>query len=86
MTKIFVISNIVCIFDIQTKYMTQTNNSQKNTYVVYDSMGRRTDIYIIASNAKEAHTMSKTPEMKARINSAFYTIKRAYNGGIRGQQ
>lgn len=63
--------------------MTQTH--QANTYVIYDSMGRRTDIYIIASNLKEACEKAKLPEIRSKIGSPFYKIKRAYNGGVRGQ-
>jgi hypothetical protein len=83
MTIIFVNIKIVCIFDIQIKCMTQ---SQDNTYVVYDSMGRRTNIIIMASNIKDAYTKAKTPEIKAKINSAYYKLKRANNGGIMGQR
>ena len=55
---------------------------QCNTYVVYDSMGRRTSIYIIASNIKEACREAK--KRQSEIGSAYYKVKRAYNGGVRG--
>jgi hypothetical protein len=55
---------------------------QSNTYVVYDSMGRRTNIYIIASNIKEAYEEAK--KRQSEIKSSYYKIKRAYNGGVRG--
>ena len=55
---------------------------QSNTYVVYDSMGRRTEIYIFASNIKDA---CKEAKMSIReIGSSYYKVKRAYNGGVRG--
>lgn len=55
---------------------------QNNTYVVYDSMGRRTSIYIIASNIKEACQEAK--KRQSEIGSAYYKVKRAYSGGVRG--
>jgi hypothetical protein len=55
---------------------------QSNTYVVYDSTGRRTNIYIIASNIKEAYEEAK--KRQSEIKSSYYKIKRAYNGGVRG--
>ena len=57
---------------------------QSNTYVVYDSMGRRTNIYIIASNIKEAYEEAK--KRQSEIKSSYYKIKRAYSGGVRGQE
>jgi hypothetical protein len=58
--------------------------SQSNTYVVYDSMGRRTNIYIIASNIKEAYTEAK--KRQSEIKESYYKIKRAYNGGVKGSE
>ena len=55
---------------------------QSNTYKVIDSMGRTTSIYIIASNIKEAYAEAKKREKE--IGSAYYKVKRTYNGGIRG--
>ncbi len=55
---------------------------QSNTYNVIDSMGRPTNIYIIASNIKEACVEAK--KRLAEIGSAYYKVKRAYNGGVRG--
>jgi hypothetical protein len=45
-------------------------------------MGRRTNIYIIASNIKEAYEEAK--KRQSEIKSSYYKIKRAYNGGVRG--
>lgn len=59
-----------------------TKQEQNNTYVIIDSMGRRTNIYIIASNIKEATTEAKKRERE--IGSSYYKIKRCYNGGVRG--
>jgi hypothetical protein len=56
---------------------------QSNTYVVYDSMGRRTDIYIIASNINEACNEAKKMEEVRKLGS-YYKIKRTYSGGVRG--
>jgi hypothetical protein len=55
---------------------------QSNTYVVYDSMGRRTNIYIIASNIKDACNEAKKNNDVKKL--AFYKVKRAYSGGVRG--
>jgi hypothetical protein len=56
---------------------------QANTYIIIDSMGRRTDVYICASNIKEAGEIAKE---KAKQNNlgAYYKVKRCYNGGVRG--
>ena len=55
---------------------------QSNTYIVLDSMGRRTNVYIIASNLKEACAEAKNRIKE--IGSSYYKVKRCYNGGIRG--
>jgi len=60
----------------------EKNTKQSNTYNVIDSMGRATSIYIIASNMKEACAEAK--KRQAEIGSAYYKVKRAYNGGVRG--
>jgi hypothetical protein len=57
-------------------------NEQSNTYNVIDSMGRPTDIYIIASNIKEACAIARTRERE--IKSSYYKVKRCYSGGVRG--
>jgi hypothetical protein len=57
---------------------------QHNTYVVYDSMGRRTDIYIVASNLAEACKEAKKT-VPQQLKSNYYKVKRMYNGGVRGQ-
>lgn len=61
-----------------------TINTQSNTYVVFDSMGRRTEIYIVASNIKEACKAAK--KRQKEIGSSYYKVKRAYSGGVRGSQ
>ena len=61
--------------------MKNQENTQSNTYIVIDSMGRRTDIYITASNIKEAHQEAKK---RKDITSSIYKLKRIYNGGVRG--
>jgi hypothetical protein len=65
--------------------MTQTTNKieQNNTYMIYDSMGRRTGIYIMASNIKEACQLAKD-EAKANKLGVYYKVKRCYSGGVRG--
>lgn len=61
----------------------QTQNiEQSNTYNVIDSMGRPTKIYIVASNIKDACAEAKKRE--SEIGSAYYKVKRCYNGGVRG--
>jgi hypothetical protein len=64
--------------------MTNQNqkNEQSNSYVIIDSMGRRTKIYILASNIKDACAEAKKRE--SEIGSSFYKVKRCYNGGVRG--
>lgn len=64
--------------------MTTSNATieQKNWYNVIDSMGRPTKIYIIASNIKNACKEAKARQRE--IGSAYYKIKRCYNGGVRG--
>lgn len=56
--------------------------AQSNTYNVIDSMGRPTKIYIIASNIKDACVEAK--KRQSEIGSAYYKVKRCYNGGVRG--
>lgn len=55
---------------------------QQNYYNVIDSMGRPTNIYIIASNIKDACAEAKNRQKE--IGSAYYKVKRCYNGGVRG--
>jgi hypothetical protein len=66
------------------KTMKTTTIEQSNTYRVYDSMGRGTSIYIVASNIKDACKEAKARQKE--IGSAYYKVKRAYNGGVRGSQ
>jgi len=56
---------------------------QANTYQIFDSMGRRTSIYIIASNIKEACQLAKDEARKNNLG-CYYKVKRAYSGGVRG--
>ena len=55
-------------------------NTQSNTYVVFDSMGRRMNIYITAPNIKEACKIART----MKDVPFYHKVKRAYNGGVRG--
>jgi len=55
---------------------------QANTYMVIDSMGRATNIYICASNIHDARKVAKMHERE--IGSAYYKVVRGYNGGVRG--
>jgi len=59
-----------------------TKQEQSNWYNVIDSMGRPTKIYIIASNIKDACKEAKSRQRE--IGSAYYKVKRCYNGGVRG--
>ena len=59
-----------------------TVNEQSNFYNVIDSMGRPTQIYIVASNIKDACIEAKKRE--SEIGSAYYKVKRCYSGGVRG--
>ncbi len=47
---------------------------QQNDYRVFDSMGRRTEIVIMASNIGEAYKKSKM--MIKQIGSSYYKLKR----------
>jgi len=65
--------------------MTQTTIEaikQNNLYQIIDSMGRRTQIYINASNIKEACQEAK--KRQSEIGSSYYKVVRCYNGGVRG--
>ena len=60
-----------------------TTATQNNFYHLFDSMGRPTDIYYVASNLKEAFKMFK--EDKENYSVYYYgKLKRGYNGGVRG--
>jgi hypothetical protein len=56
--------------------------NQSNFYRIIDSMGRPTEIYIIASNIKEACAEAKRRQLE--IGSSYYKVKRCYSGGVRG--
>ena len=60
--------------------------TQNNTYLVYDSMGRPTDIYILASNINEARKIAIEKRKAGEINTDWYIVKRCYSGGVRGSQ
>jgi len=65
--------------------MTNTTKKieQKNSYNVFDSMGRETEIYYCASNIKDAFQMFKAD--KLNFQKHYYgKLKRGYNGGARG--
>ena len=81
----------ICIYQ-NPKTMTQQikffqaeqgeQGDQANTYQVFDSMGRARNIYICASNIQDARKVAKMHERE--IGSAYYKVKRSYNGGVRG--
>lgn len=67
--------------------MVEVNNQnqkieQANWYVIYDSMGRRTELYVLASNIQDARREARKIEDK--IGSVYYKVQRCYNGGVRG--
>lgn len=55
---------------------------QENWYVIYDSMGRRTEKYVIAANINEARKEAR--KIENQIGSRWYKVVRCYNGGVRG--
>jgi hypothetical protein len=56
---------------------------QSNWYNVFDSMGRRTEIYYIASNINDAYKAFKAD--RPNFQKYYYgKLKRCYNGGVRG--
>jgi len=71
---------------VPLNYNNMTNelniNSQSNMYVIIYSCGKRSEIYINASNIKEACKEAKLKERE--IGSSHYKVKRCYNGGVRG--
>ena len=61
----------------------ETKQEQSNWYNVFDSMGRATEIYYIASNINEAFAAFKAD--KVNFQKHYYgKLKRCYNGGVRG--
>lgn len=61
---------------------TETKTAQQNSYRVYDSSGRATEIAICASNINDAFKIFKSlPEYN---KYCFGKIRRCYNGGVRG--
>ena len=65
---------------ILIKEKMKNSETQSNLYNVIYSSGTRSDIYIKASNIKEAYLEAK----KLKINTIYYKLKRCYTGGIRG--
>ena len=57
-------------------------NTQSNSYNVIYSSGKPSNIYITASNIKEAYSEAK--KIQSQIGSSYYKLKRCYNGGVRG--
>lgn len=65
----------------------ETKKKQDNWYVIIDSMGRRTNNYIFANNITEARKKFKTDPQYAELYKKygyFGSLKRVYNGGVRG--
>jgi len=64
----------------------ESNNNkmkdQSNTYNVIYSSGKPSEIYIVASNMKEACVEAK--KRIKEIGSSYYKVVRCYNGGVRG--
>jgi len=57
------------------------NAVQQNTYNITKANGEPSDIYIIASNLKDAVKIAK----RDYPNQVYFgKVKRAYNGGVRG--
>jgi len=58
-----------------------TSNEQSNLYNLTNANGQQSEIYINASNIKEATQIAKRD-----YPNQFYfgKLKRAYNGGVRG--
>jgi hypothetical protein len=59
----------------QIKVFHAEQGDQDNTYMVFDSMGRATNIH-------DARKVAKMHERE--IGSAYYKVVRGYNGGVRG--
>ena len=55
-------------------------NKQNNTYQVIASNGRTVLDYITASNLQDACKIAK----QNKYTTAYYKVKRCYNGGVRG--
>ena len=60
----------------------QTMNTQQNTYKIFFSNGKPSEIYITASNIKEACILAKPLAKEHRLDN--YMVKRCYNGGMMG--
>lgn len=56
---------------------------QENWYNVTDSNGRPSDIYVTASNIKEAYVLARI-EVEGKGFGNYWKLKRSYSGGVRG--
>ena len=72
--------------EIKMKNATNATKKQANTYRVYDSMGRATDIAITASNKAEALATLKQQVMNKEVTlpGSCFILRRSYTGGVRG--
>ena len=55
-------------------------------YEVYDSMGRSTRKFLVASNIKEANKEMYEMYKRGEIQSAYGKVKRCWNGGVYGSR
>ena len=60
--------------------------AQKNHYRIYDSMYRPTEMYVTASNKKEAlaEIKKKVASKEFKLPGQAFMVIRDYNGGVRG--
>ena len=65
---------------------TETTGIQRNDYEVFDSMGRSTGLFIIASNIKEANAEMVKLYKEGKIRSLYGKVKRCWNGGVYGSR
>ena len=56
-------------------------NTQSNLYNIINSNGKASNVYVTASNIKEAHKIVKKEH---KSFGAYYKLVRCYNGGVRG--
>ena len=56
--------------------------TQQNTYKIFFSNGKPSEIYITASNIKEACILAKPLAKQHQLDN--YMVKRCYNGGVMG--
>lgn len=72
---------IGCTFTSSNNNDMENLITQSNLYNVIYSSGKASNIYITASNIKEAHIEAKKIQSKIGY---YYKLKRCYNGGVRG--